>query len=627
MKAPAPSGARGEALAFVALLSVHAALCLYFAPAALLDAILPPSNDAFAVALYRVARARLAAPGAVLTYDPQVLGGQLAGLMEPFAGRALAYAVLALGKLGISPVRAVGATLIALHLGFPCVGYAAARAFGLRRPAALLTFALWSFAWFFDSLLHYSWYSGRIEWTLASGFGLAAAGLSWRVASGGAIVGGASAAAAVLGVAALFHPIPALFFAAFAVAPLALSRRGGLGPRRLGALLPALVPVAVTALFFTRGAPLSAEPMAAVYHPSLLEPLWDALEVLGPGNGAPGSARTFVRTFCFVAAFLQASAFRALGDRRGLSLALPAGAGVVIGYGGALIASSWPVDPYFFLVPAFLTATVPAALLVSGLGFSSLLRTGPLPLRVGAALAALVVVPHAYRAVATYVPELLPTRVERAALDYRVSAFVGLNEPLPEPFRHSPPPSDYAALAAFVEREASSRGRVVTDDAAFALFLATRTSVAVLGPIAQRGAASAGADPTPLLEVADERALATYLERYAAGLVVLLGPETAFDRPLSGVLEPAVLVAGARVRRVHAEPSFFAEGRGHVSVTGPGRLRVTAEPAPRVVLRFHHDGRLECRPSCALTNVPLSGAQSGFIGIERPPAEFEIVFR
>src|SRR4249919_1567660 len=123
MKWPAWSHARGGALAFIALAFLHVGLCLYFAPGSLLDALAPPSNDAFAVAVYRVARARLSAPGQVFTYDPQVLAGQIGGLTEPLAGRALAFSVLGFGALGVAPVKVFNATLIALHVCFPFIGY------------------------------------------------------------------------------------------------------------------------------------------------------------------------------------------------------------------------------------------------------------------------------------------------------------------------------------------------------------------------------------------------------------------------------------------------------------------------------------------------------------------------
>jgi hypothetical protein len=109
--------------------------------------------------------------------------------------------------------------------------------------------------------------------------------------------------------------------------------------------------------------------------------------------------------------------------------------------------------------------------------------------------------------------------------------------------------------------------------------------------------------------------------------VVLLGPESAFDRSTSGVLEPAFPVFGARVRRVHAEPSWFASGSGRIVSTRPGFIQVIAEPTQDMVLRFHYDPRLECRPSCTAHSVALPGARSSFIGVENPPAEFELFLR
>jgi hypothetical protein len=108
---------------------------------------------------------------------------------------------------------------------------------------------------------------------------------------------------------------------------------------------------------------------------------------------------------------------------------------------------------------------------------------------------------------------------------------------------------------------------------------------------------------------------------------VLLGPESAFDRSTSGVLEPAFPVFSARVRRVRAEPSWFASGSGRIVTAEPGLIRVSAEPAPDMILRFHFDPRLECRPSCRAHSVTLPGARSSFIGVENPPAEFDLFLR
>lgn len=624
----APGGKRGtHAAVFAALALAHLGLCAYFAPFSLLDDAVPPLNDAFAIGVYRAARARLAGPGAFVTFDPQVLAGQIAGLAEPLSGRALGFAVLGLGALGVAPVRAFGAALLALHAAFPFIGYAAARAFGLRPAAALVAFALWSYGWFFDSLVHYSWYSGRIEWTVGSGAALCAAGLAWRLSTSGGVVRGALAVAAVLAAATVVAPLPALFVVAFALGPLAATH-GLLGPRRLGVAAPAIVTLSLVLFVFAREGAISSEPLAVVYRASFLEPLWDALEIPGSGNGAPGAARTLVRTLCFTGAVLQLAALRAVGDSRRAPLGGVSVGGLLLGYAGGFVPVAWPVDPYFFLVPAWLGASLLTAELLTDLSITSLVRGGPPAFRLGLGLAALVFVPRLVRSFATYVPELLPRRVERAALDYKVSALVGLNEPLPEPLRHAPPPPQYAALAASLEQHAADRGRIVVDDPALAAFLAIRTSLPVLGPVAQRGAASSDADPTRFLEgPVDDRELAAYLERYAAGFIVLVGPESAFDRSASGVLEPAVVVFGARVRRVREEPRWFVEGGGRVVQARAGQIRVFAEPARRVILRFHYDERLECRPSCATFRAAVPGDRAGFIGVLAPPPEFELVRR
>src|SRR6185295_19592030 len=94
--------------------------------------------------------------------------------------------------------------------------------------------------WFFDSLVHYSWFSGRIAWAASCAATVLLVGVGSRIAAGRdpkwAIL------VVLVGlVAIVLHPIPALFGLVVLVG-LALGRRGLLPWRRAllagSALLP-----------------------------------------------------------------------------------------------------------------------------------------------------------------------------------------------------------------------------------------------------------------------------------------------------------------------------------------------------------------------------------------------------
>jgi hypothetical protein len=184
-------------------------------------------------------------------------------------------------------------------------------------------------------------------------------------------------------------------------------------------------------------------------------------------------------------------------------------------------------------------------------------------------------------------------------------------------------------LAGWLVERHGARGRVAVDSAAVAGLLAITSSLPVLGPLASRGSPSATADPA-VLPVRDGRvrddALAAYVERYAVGTFVLSGPPGPFDGEHS-LLDPPLDVAGFRVRRVRREPGYFAEGGGRVVEGRPGTLRVEGAAGSRIVLRFHFDERLACRPRCRVERVVAPGVPAGFVGVPDPPEAFEVYAR
>jgi hypothetical protein len=234
------------------------------------------------------------------------------------------------------------------------------------------------------------------------------------------------------------------------------------------------------------------------------------------------------------------------------------------------------------------------------------------------------VLPRAVRTALTYAPELLPTRVVHGPDDIAVSALGGVNEPFPDPLGYDPPSAELADVERFIAAEGVADGRVMVDDPPLAAFLALRTSFGVLGPLGERGARAAAADPTTLVEGgADVARIHAFLDRYGVALVVTSGPPGPFDRD-DPWLGAATRVHGYRVRRVEHGSSLVAAGAARVSGAELGVIRVAAASGPRVTLRFHYDERLACRPGCRVERAPVSDDSTGFVSVPDPPAEFDI---
>lgn len=612
----------GNVLVAALLVGVHLALVAYFAPRRALFGGLPILNDAHAIEVYRAARARLAWVqwGRLWEYDPRVLAGQVSGLVEPLASRLFVYGVPLLSRAGVQPSHAFDALLLGLHATVPLLAYAAARAFRLPRSAAAWVVGLWSALWFFDAVVHATWFSGRITFVVATELGLVALGAATRGASG---EGPSNAALSlfVLATAFVVHPIAALFFGVVAAAN-AVRRASLLSARRLGLVLAALVPFVLLVPFGGRAIASSSEPLAHVFDVGVSQIAWDFVEVLGSGYRAPGAARTLVRVFSLAVGVLGLVEWNRSGDHRAWPLGVAVAAGFVFSYFGSYLPVSWPLDPYFLAIPTAFAATLPAADRLSRLEWRELVRTHTRGALVFG-LTLLVVIPRLFRTVATYVPPLLPDRVIRTALDLHVSPLVGLKEPGPDRLGYDAPPMAFYDVLRFLDENARGE-RVVVDDPALAAFLAISSPQAVLGPLAERGSPSADADPSRLLDSsAAPSAVSSYLDRYAVGWVVLGGPLGSFDRD-EPRLGPPRFVAGFRVRRVVDATSLVAEGAGHVVRDFGGIVKVEDAAGERVTVRLHYDERLRCRPDCTVERVVVDGDRGGFISIRKPPPVFEV---
>ncbi|HVW28479.1 MAG TPA: hypothetical protein VHC69_24110 [Polyangiaceae bacterium] len=605
--------------AAILLFFAHAALVLHFTPRGFLSMPAPFLTSAFALEAYRADRAlrAFAATGHFSTYDPRVLAGQLAGMWEPFGTRALVILALVASRAHVGFVRAFGALVVSLHVLVPVVGYFAARAFGGTRSVAAAVLATWSLLTFGDALTHYAWFSGRIQFVAASALVVAQAAFADRALAEGRFR--SAAVAVVAGVACvLLHPLPALLGAATVV--VAVLRRRAAAKWLRGAVAASAFPaLAVLAFAVLRGA-ASSEPLVSVFRTGPSSVFWDLVEVPGPGYGAAGSSRTLLRALCIGAGALgwirSRRAFGALG-----LLALGA---IAVAYLGSTSPLAWPVDPYFFAIPAAFAASLPATELLRSVQWRSLLRRGPVDARVALLVAAAIALPRVARTALTYAPELLPARHVRGPDDVAVSSLGGIDEPFPDPLGYDPAPPALPSLAAYLAREDRRGGRVLTDDAGVAGYLSLYTSLEVLGPLGERGAPSASADPTALLEGRPGAGgVAEFIERYGVAFVVLAGRPGPFDAN-ERLFERAADVGGYRVRRVLRTSSLVLQGTAKVDSTAPGSLRVSAAVGPRVTLRYNYVPGLACRPACVVERGPSGAIARGFVSVANPPAAFEI---
>jgi hypothetical protein len=415
------------------------------------------------------------------------------------------------------------------------------------------------------------------------------------------------------------HPVVAVYGAGALLLAAAVERARPPW-RRFVPFAIALLPLAIVAT--GSSATPSSEPLAKAFGVGPSSLFWDLVEIPGPGYGAAGASRTLLRILCLGAGL--AGAIRLGRDARAPILCALVLVGLAVAYLGGPVPVAWPVDPYYFAIPATFAAVLPAVETVRAVPWSSLARRGPPAIRVVLISGALIVTSRAVRTVLTYAPELLPARVIHGPDDVALSALAGINEPFPDPLGYDPPTLELAQVAAFIAWRGADAGRVVVDDAPLAAFLAFTSHISVLGPLGERGAATAAADPTSIIEQnADAKRIHGFLERYGVRLVVTSGPPGPFDRE-DPWLGPTELVHGYRVRAVEHPTSLVAAGEARVAGITPETIRVTEASGPRVTLRFHFDERLACRPECRVERVEVPGDLAGFVSIPAPPGEFEI---
>jgi hypothetical protein len=194
-----------RSLAFLlGVLAGHVALLVYFAPReALSHAVVFDAHGSNAYHALRLKQG-IAAAGASWVYDPTVDAGRTAGAVRGLGGFVFPACGWIAALFGTGIATTTNVAIVVMWVSIPLLGFAAARAFRVGLAGSVVCAALWSALWYFDSLVHWTWYSGRIAWPFAVALALVATGLADLARTSKAwLVTACSVVAAVAGAA---HP-------------------------------------------------------------------------------------------------------------------------------------------------------------------------------------------------------------------------------------------------------------------------------------------------------------------------------------------------------------------------------------------------------------------------------------
>jgi hypothetical protein len=624
-----PGRARLPRVVFAMSVFLHLGLLWYFTDRALLTSGEPVLTFDYALHVYQIERASDAFErfGALWSYDPFVLAGQPAGVVEDLTSKSAELFVIAARKLGLGLGSAVNLYVLLAHLGLPFSGWAAARLFGCTRAIAAATSLSWVLLWHFDSLFHWCWYVGMISWATASYLSVLVIALAHH-----AVRTKKTAHYVALGVLAALLCIVHPFAVLTAAAPLAIVY--GMAFRKLSSrehgLLWAGVALAGSTVLIWIGPALRFRhyigEVDAFLRPTPKYFVFDFFDLLHDVLMTGQPVRSMLRVGFFSAGMVGLLRMYRRRDDRTFPWATLVLSGLSVAYLGGWVWAARQTQPYRQLTPAMLMAVLPALLLVGETVRDAAPRASWTAKSLFAVLAALVV-PRFGQNILQFMPTLLPARAVHAGMSQSPPLVPPPPEELPlTVLGHSGASEDYRRVRAFLEAHHRGRGRVVTMDWALGEYLAAYTSIPMLGGIPQRNVPHADAHPlrhdlTP--HAPNDDPLRRYFELYAVGWVVFMGvPHPAEFRP--DLVQPVATFGLHRIARVIPEPSYVARGRAQSVAQGLNSIRVSGIEGPEIVLRFHWMETLRCRPGCSIRRVPAPGDRVGFIGIDSPPPTLEV---
>jgi hypothetical protein len=614
----APKPARiGAALASVVVF--HLALCARFAPPGVLFSKEPVMISGYALQAHQVDRVFRAFHhwGRLWAWDPLVLAGQPAGVAEPLSSKAIELFVIGLRALRVDGGFAFNLFIVLGFVLLPAAAWAAARLFDLSRRVAVIVTLLWVLLWFFDSFMHWCWWTGMISWSMAAYGAVVLVGLLhqafeskraiWYLPIGllAAVLALVDPSIAIT----LMLPCVALYARAFRSLPRA--NHGWLALAVLGALATLLVWIA-PALRFRQW----ADQADTLFNATAGYFFFDFFDVLRDADHTGAPVRTIVRSLCFLAAGISLWRWHRKGDRRVLPLASLVVWGLLLAYLGGYSHLTRQTQPYRQIAPAMLAAALPAASLLTEIASPAALRTLDARGRALAAIAVCLIVPRFARTVAYFFPEWVPVTVLNPMLQ---------DDPPPWDTRLAVDDEAPRAVRQWLLDNSRGRGRIVMQPWAVEEYLATTTDLPLFGGVGHHNGLLR--DARIFLRAKDGNVstaeLRDYLTTYAVDLVVVVGDRLSLENQRE-LLEPVATVAEHRIYRTKTEPGWLLRGKGRVAEQKLNSVTVEGASGDEVVLRFHWLDSLRCRPDCDVKRFHVPGDRAGFIRVPSPPPSFEI---
>ena len=566
--------------------------------------------------------------GRLWSYDPNLLAGQPEGLVFDLDNKGHALFTHALVALGVPRPIAFNLFTLLSSLLAPLSVWLAARLFRVGRGAQNVAILLSVLLWHFDWAPHFAWSGGMISFATVSHGSLLALALfhrllteprAWIAIALGLLLP-ALVLIHVLAVAILLVPLFGIY--------LARARRlgvrqhllvWGLASTTLAASLTWLWP-SLTHLDLVVASKQLGQAGASF--------LWFDFVGIQPADPLSPAYQTPFRLLAFCGAAITLWRWRKDADPRLLTAGMALGWLLGMTYLGSYLPVLGQSEPYRFVFPAMLLASVFAAPWWRESLSPRTWRTFPATARVLAAVLFILVLPRVVRQVMFTVPELEPggaTQPPPGTL--RSQSLLAFPPPIPVESRASRvagPPLDDVLVAVLLRDHTTNEGRVLVQSWALAEYLRWASERPIIGGFPERRLVHQAAHPFRDLD--DPRLhgdeLAKYLERYNVRYLVMTTPEHAVVESRSDLLEPVQVLFRHRVYRVRKPARYFASGSGQVTAE-LNRITVkSASPTPgtqSLVLRFHWLDELRCRPGCRLEREAIPHDPAGFIRVVGQP--------
>lgn len=629
---PGPRPARSIALA---LAMIQIALVHHFMP---LPAVFSQrmlsglDYDLHAGQALRMSEA-LARWGHSWSYDVQLLAGQPEGTLGDLGAKGWELWTFALSSLGVPQAIAFNSFALLVMLFGPCIAYALSRRFGLSVTTSLIAWALALCLWFFDSYLHWLWFSGAVGGV--AGSCLAVFALSefqrWLRAPQ---LGSWLALATSMSLAILCHPAACITLFSLGCAWGPSARQLSKQQRWATACLPLVALIAnaywLANAFEHRHVALGH--IAPQAWPNAL--VCDALGLLCDSHdtGLIGT-RTGFRLLTLLLAAAGILVLRRERDPLAARLGWSLSALLALGYAGRYVPVLRELESTQQLVTAMLLTTMPAAEFVRRT--IQQLRDVGLPQRARAGawiLSLLLARQFASDQLPYFLPSLAPepwaypdgTRPPLSQYGYI------LLPPLPsdvrfalaDPRRSIDPGVE--SVIQWLRDHARPGARMLVQGSALAERLAWREHFEVLGGARERRLDHVDSDYFYRARTEPKLAdsLADYLQHFAVEWVVGDRPEFRKQRNL---LRLVGTVEGTRIYANKSPVSRMLHGSGDVRAS-TNRIEVHGSPPSEpLLLSYHWHPALRCKPNCRVVHIQFPIDRVGLIMVPAPhPTDFVV---